>query len=152
MSVCQPADQQLSDEDRLIQAAIHDRERQRSGVAMRAQILAVLVLAAAGCWLVLVLAGVPFVGYIGIGLGVVVFAISGLFLLGAIDLSPVLPWGSAARGRCPQCGERTLREDRALHWEVPGSGRPSVHGIVTLCTPECGYATARDVKVWLGRP
>jgi len=150
--VCQPADQQLSDEDRLIQAAIRDRERQRSGAATRAQILAVLVLAAVGCWLVLVLGGVPFVGYIGIGLGVIVFAIAGLFLLGAIDLSSVLPWGSAVRGPCPQCGERTLREDRALHWEVPGSGKSSVHGIVTLCRPECGYATARDVKAWLVRP
>ena len=150
--MCQPADQQLSDVDRLIQAAIHDRERQRSGAAMRVQVLAVLILAAVGCWLVLALGGVPFVGDIGIGLGVVVLAIGGLFLLGAIDLSPVLPWGSAVRGRCPQCGRRTLREDRALHWEVPGSGKPSVHGIVTLCTPECGYATARDVKAWLLRP
>ena len=150
--MCQPADQQLSDEDRLIQAAIHDRERQRSGKAMRVQILAVLALAAVGCWLVLVLGGVPFIGYIGIGLGVVILAIAGLFLLGAIDLSPVLPWGSAVPGRCPQCGERTLREDRALQWEVPGSGKPAVHGIVTLCTPECGYTTARDVKLWLARP
>ena len=150
--MCQPADQQLSDEDRLIQAAIHDRERQRSGKAMRVQILAVLILAVVGCWLVLVLARLPFVGYIGVGLAVATFAIAGLFLLGTIDLSQVLPWGSAVRRSCPQCGRHTLREDRALQWEVPGSGTPAVHGIVTLCTPECGYTTARDVKLWLARP
>jgi hypothetical protein len=144
----QPAPGDLPDQELVIAAALQDRARQHSGEAMRLQVVAVLVLAAVACWLVLLLGRIPYVGYIGIGLAIVVAMIAVPFLFGVVAVSPKIPWGSPVRGKCPSCGGRTLREDRALHWEGPGTGR-TVDGIVTLCVSQgCGYAAVRKLRQW----
>jgi len=53
---------------------------------MRLQVVAILALAAVACWLVLVLGRIPYVGYIGIGLAVVVAAILALAVM-LLDLA-----------------------------------------------------------------
>jgi hypothetical protein len=139
----------LPDQELVIAAARQDRERQRSGEAMRLQVVAVMVLAAVACWLVLVLGRIPDVGYIGIGLAIVVALITVPVLLGLLDVSPKIPWGSPVRGACPSCNQRTLREGRALHWEGLDAGHRTVHGIVTLCMSDgCGHAAARRLRKW----
>jgi hypothetical protein len=138
---------ELSDEELVIAAARQDRERQRSGKAMRLQAVSVMVLAAVACWLVLVHGRIPDAGYVGIGLAVVVAVIAVPFLFGLLPVSPVIPWGNPVRGACPSCGLRRLREGRALHWEDPGSGPRTMDGIVTLCMADgCDHAAVRKVR------
>lgn len=116
---------------------------------MRLQAVAVLVLAAVACWLVLVLGRIPYVGYIGIGLATLVAVIAVPFLFGLVAVSPKVPWGSPVRGACPTCGGRALREGRALHWEALKTSRSTVHGIVTLCMADgCEYAAVRKLRQW----
>jgi hypothetical protein len=147
--VIQPAPGELSDEELVIRAAVDDRERVRSGRGMRAQAAAVVVLAALACWLVLVLARVPFVGYIGAGLGVVVAVITLGLIFGRLAGGPLVAWGSAVRHRCPQCGQRTLREDRVVHGGDGGPLPRAVDAIVTLCVADgCGYAAVRGLRCW----
>ena len=133
----------------MIRAAVEDRERVRSGRGMRAQAVAIVVLAALACWLVLVLARVPFVGYIGAGLGIVVAVITLALIFGRLAFGPLVAWGSAVRDRCPACGQRTLRAGRVIHG---GAGDPlprTVDAIVTLCMADgCGYAAARSLRCW----
>jgi hypothetical protein len=147
--VTQPAPEELSDEELVIRAAVEDRERVRSGRGMRAQAAAIVGLAALACWLVLVLARVPFVGYIGAGLGVVVAVMMIPIVSGRFAAGPVVAWGRAVRDNCPQCGQRTLREDRVIHGGAPGPLPRAVDAIVTLCmADECGYAAARRLRCW----
>jgi len=115
---------------------------------MRAQAAAIVVLAALACWLVLVLARVPFVGYIGAGLSVVVVVmVAAIFW--RLAPSPLLAWGSAVRDRCPACGQRTLREHRVIHGEAGDPLPRTVDAIVTLCMADgCGYAAARRLRCW----
>ncbi len=116
---------------------------------MRAQAAAIVVLAALACWLVLVLARVPSVGYVGIGLGVVVAVLTVPLIFGRFTAGPLVPWGNAVRDCCPRCGQRTLREDRVIHWEVPGPGTRTVAAIVTLCVADnCGHAAVRRLRHW----
>jgi hypothetical protein len=147
--VTQPAPEELSDEELVIRAAVEDRERVRSGRGMRAQAAAIVGLAALACWLVLVLARVPFVGYIGAGLGVVVAVMMIPIVFGRFAAGPVVAWGRAVRDNCPQCGQRALREDRVIHGGAPGPLPRAVDAIVTLCmADECGYAAARRLRCW----
>src|SRR5215469_7166769 len=81
-----PEAAELSDRELVIAAALRDRERQSSGEAMRLQAVAVLVLAAVGCWLVLILGRIPYVAYIGIGLAIVVAIVTVPVLLGLVDV------------------------------------------------------------------
>jgi hypothetical protein len=131
----------------VIAAARQDRERQRSGEAMRLQAVAIVALAALACWLVLVLGRIPDVGYIGIGLAIVVAVITVLLVFGLVAIGPNIQWGSPARGTCPSCGRRALREGRALHAD-DSAGR-TVDGIVTLCVADgCGHAVVRNLRQW----
>jgi hypothetical protein len=147
--VVQPAPGQLSDEELLVRAALGDRERQRSGKALRLQAAAVLALIAVGCWLVLVLGRIPYAGWVGIGLGAAACSLAVSFAFGLAGLSPAAAWGSPVRVRCPGCGQRTLREGRAIHWEAHGPARRTLHGVVTLClADDCGHAAVRQVRQW----
>ena len=143
----QPAPEELSDEELVIQVAVEDWGRARSGRGMRAQAAVIVILAALACWLVLALARVPFVGYIGAGLGAVVAAMMVPIFFGRLQAGPLMAWGSAVRDRCPRCGQRTLREHRVIH---AGAGDPlTVDAIVTLCMADgCGYGAARRLRRW----
>jgi hypothetical protein len=147
--VTQPAPKELSDEDLVIRLAVKERERARSSRGMRAQAAAVVVLAALACWLVLVLARVPSVGYIGIGLATLAAAMTVPLAFGRFDLGALVAWGAAVRDRCPQCGQRRLREGRVIHRDVPDPAARTVDAIVILCVADgCGYAAARRIRYW----
>jgi len=124
---------ELSDEELVIRAALGDRARQRSGKAMRVQAVTVLVFVVVACWLVFVLGRIPHAGYVGIGLGVIACVIALFVVFGLAGLSPIAAWGNPVRDPCPRCGQRTMREDRAIHWEAPRLGSRAVGGLVTLC-------------------
>ncbi len=100
---------------------------------MRVQAVTVLVFVVVACWLVFVLGRIPHAGYVGIGLGVIACVIALFVVFGLAGLSPIAAWGNPVRDPCPRCGQRTMREDRAIHWEAPRLGSRAVGGLVTLC-------------------
>lgn len=147
--VAQPALGELSDGELIAAAAFGDRDRLRSGTAMRVQAVSVLAFIAVGCWLVLVLGRIPGAADAGIGLGAAACVLAAPFAFGRGVLSPAAAWGNPVRGRCPRCGRRTLREVRAVHREAPGPGRRILYGVVTLCLADgCAHAVVRKVRQW----
>ncbi len=62
----------------------------------------------------------------------------------ARTMNPTKPWGRPLDRSCPRCGRNTLQERKTPHRISPGGATHSHTGIVTLCTPECGYATVRQ--------
>ncbi len=149
---------QPADEDVLIQAARAERGQHRSGVSMGASLGVAIAFAAVGAVLVfvprvvsmLLPAPLRLLGGFGIPvlviLGIVAFAIAGLFLLSALASSPLAAWGSAVPGNCPQCGESRLRSD-TVPGPTTGNLKDAPRGIVTLCeTPGCDYAAARVTR------
>jgi hypothetical protein len=148
---------QPSDEDVLIKAARAERGEQQSGRSMGASLGVAIAFAAVGGVLVFVPRVISMLlpgplRLLGFGIpilvivGIVAFAIAGLFLLSALASSPLASWGSAVPGNCPQCGESRLRSDTV---PSPASGnlKEAPRGIVTLCeTPGCDYAAARVTR------
>jgi hypothetical protein len=149
---------QPADEDILIQAARAERRQHRSGASMAAMLGVAVIFGVAGGMLVfvphLITALLPgplaILGFMSlpvlITLGIVAWAIAGLFLLAAFASSPLASWGNEVKGDCPSCGQPRLRSDM-----VPGAtaDKPSngPRGIVTLCeNPDCDYATARVTR------
>src|SRR5690348_15384449 len=108
---------QPSIEDVLIQAARAERGEQRSGRSMGASLGVAIAFAAVGGALVfgprlisMILPGpLRLLGWFGgpvlFLVGIVAFAIAGLFLLNALASSPMAAWGSTVPGNCPQCGQ-----------------------------------------------
>ncbi|HEX3959211.1 MAG TPA: hypothetical protein VHZ03_21690 [Trebonia sp.] len=149
---------QSADEDFLIRAARAERGQHRSGASMAAMLGVAVVFCVVGSLLIFlphvvrVLLPGP-LGFLGafslpilVTLGIIAFAIAGMFLLGGLASSPLASWGNAAPGNCPRCGQPRLRSDM-----VPGSTgenrRDGARGIVTLCeNPDCDYATARVTR------
>jgi hypothetical protein len=149
---------QSADEDSLIRAARAERRQHRSGASMGAMLGAAAAFGVVGSLLIFVPALVrtllpgPLALLGGsslpilVTLGIVAFAIAGMFLLGGLASSPLASWGSALPGNCPRCGEARLRSDM-----VPGSTGDNLgdgpRGIVTLCeNRDCSYAAARVTR------
>jgi hypothetical protein len=149
---------QSADEEILISAARAERKQHRSGASMAAMLGVAVVFGVAGGMLVFVPHLIPALlpgplALLGgmslpilVTLGIVAWAIAGLFLLAAFASSPLASWGNAVKGDCPQCGQAKLRSDM-----VPGSTAEKlsggVRGIVTLCdNQDCDYATARVTR------
>jgi hypothetical protein len=129
----------ISDADAgvLITEAARRRAEQQSGRSMARQLPLVAGCVVAG---LLLTVGGGFLGHraapVALVVGVLVFAIAGLFLLRALDLSPATQWGEPVGEPCPGCGDHSsMREGRVAV--------PAANGIVALCTPECGYAEVR---------
>jgi len=61
----------------------------------------------------------------------------------ARQLSPSKPWGRPVDTACPRCGARALRERLTTQSVTRGRTTHSYRGIVTLCSPDCGYAITR---------
>lgn len=60
------------------------------------------------------------------------------------SLDPTKPWGRSVGIACPRCGEKTtLQEKLTAHSVTRGRTTYTYKGMVTLCTPECGYASVR---------
>ncbi|MCW2931180.1 MAG: hypothetical protein JWM19_2142 [Actinomycetia bacterium] len=155
---------QSADEDFLIRAARAERGQHRSGASMAAMLGVAVVFGVVGSLLIFlphvvrVLLPGP-LGLLGafslpglVTLGIIAFAIAGMFLLGGLASSPLASWGNAAPGNCPRCGQPRLRSDM-----VPSSTgeklRDGARGIVTLCeNPDCDYATARVTRASSATP
>ena len=77
-------------------------------------------------------------GIIAILAGVIVI------VLAFTRFSPGRPWGKPGAGNCSRCGQPSLREKLTVLTESRGRTRTTWRGIVTLCAPECGFATVRQ--------
>ncbi|MFE6052595.1 hypothetical protein ACFQ6N_17715 [Kitasatospora sp. NPDC056446] len=78
------------------------------------------------------------VGFGGAALAAVLMVVS------ATKLNPNRPWGTAVNAACPRCRELNLREKVTVHSVTRGRTTHRYSGIVTLCTPACGFATIRQ--------
>ena len=149
---------QSADEDFLIRTARAERGQHRSGASMVAMLGAAVAFGVVGGVLVfvphLITALLPgplailgaFSLPVLVTLGIVAFAIAGVFLLGGLASSPFASWGSKVAGDCPRCGQARLRSDM-----VPGPAAESrgdgARGVVALCeNPDCDYAIARVTR------
>lgn len=130
----------------IIDDALAQRERLRSGRSRVYGLAALLVLAGVGVFCALVVGETkgrfPDSGWRAFG-----WALTGIcgLLLGptAVRLDPSKPWGHAIDEVCPWCHQRELRERRSSHSVTHGRIRRTYTGIVTLCTPECGFSRVR---------
>jgi flagellar basal body-associated protein FliL len=78
--------------------------------------------------------------------GIIAIAIAVLVLIPVfLAFDPAKPWGTAKPENCPECRRPNLREKPMTHAESDGRVQTTWHGIVTLCTPGCGFATVRKV-------
>ena len=78
------------------------------------------------------------IGWGLVGLGVL------LIVPVCLGTNPRKPWGKAVAGSCPNCGRNSLREGTAAVSDSRGRKTVTPSGIVTLCTPECGFAHIRQ--------
>jgi hypothetical protein len=77
--------------------------------------------------------------------GIIILAAAVAILVQAFTrYRPGRPWGAAHEGACPRCGQPGLREKLTVRTQSRGRTRTTWRGIVTLCTPECGFATVRQ--------
>ena len=149
----------VTDEDLLIDDAVHARKSHKRGYNLLATLSLAAVFAGIGAavlfWLRPLVKSIPFLplGSVTSGLliiGLVAFGIAALLTGGALLVAgPWSTWGDAVAGSCPQCGKRSLRQEKVQHsgWEdgKPEAGvKKGPRGIVTLCqTRGCGYASAK---------
>lgn len=76
--------------------------------------------------------------------GVLIAAALLLAIPVAAKFRPSKPWGKPVAGACPRCGKRELREKPVTGDQQTGRGTVMRYAaVVTLCTPACGYTTAR---------
>jgi hypothetical protein len=150
-----------TDEDLLIEDAISQRKSQKRGHNLLATLALAAIFAAVGWFLVFwlrpMIKSIPLLplGTVTTSLlviGVIVFAVAGLLIAGALFVAnPWARWGDAVSGTCPLCGKRSLRQEKVEHaaWEEghPEAGiKKGPRGIVTLCeTPGCPYAIAKVI-------
>jgi hypothetical protein len=127
-----------SDEELVARAALGDRERLRSGTAVRVQAVSVLALIAVGCWLVLVLGRIPDAGDVGIGLGAAACALAVPIAVGRAVISPAAAWRNPARGRCARSGQSTGRHST-------GKRKVLAAGSCTARSP-CAWPTAARTR------
>jgi hypothetical protein len=138
---------QPADEGFLIQEANRQRQWQRAGKLMKWPVIVVLVFLVVGGLLLFGDRLVPVLHYVAIVVGFIALWIACMSVLWAISISPLAQWGVAAHGSCPWCGRHGLREHDTMRFAPKGSGEYPLRGTVTLCTPDCGYAAAQDIKV-----
>jgi hypothetical protein len=173
--------------EQVINSAVQQRERKRSGTSLRVGVISLLVLIVAGFLLMFVFGagnpnnnsaptcngetmnpgdvcdkytngtltgtdsyqdllnqqhngspGTQAFGWILVGLAIV------LAIPVYLANNPAEPWGAVVTTRtCPRCGQTTLREKRTSATNQRGRTRLTTSGIVTLCTPQCGYTAIR---------
>ncbi|MFH9347644.1 hypothetical protein [Kitasatospora sp. NPDC017646] len=78
------------------------------------------------------------VGFVATGLSVVLMGVA------ATKLNPARPWGKPVTAVCPRCHQPTLREKLTVHTISRGRTNYRYSGIVTLCTPVCGFSAVRQ--------
>jgi hypothetical protein len=146
-----------TDEDLLIQEALRQRRRQRTGMSLAGALALAVFFAVAGFVLAahpgVVTYGMPypfspnFLGPVLTACGVVALLIAASFVVTAV--SGALPgeaWGEPLPGDCPACGQPALRSAEVTVWEA-STLQVVASGTVTLCeSPDCPHATARPAR------
>lgn len=120
----------------VIDTAVVQRERLRSGRSRTDGVTMLLVLAALGLYFALAV-GWPVVGWVVVGLCVLLI----IPVVGKLD--PAKPWGRPLDAVCPRCHQRNLQERRTKYSVTRGRITRTYTGIVTLCTADCGYRAVR---------
>ena len=140
----------IAGDDLLIQEAIRQRQRHRSGKSLSIVLTLAVFLGGVGYLLAfrsdVINYGMPYpsgfpLGAVLVILGVLVFAVALVFVANAVSgARPGVPWGDPAPGDCPVCGKQGLRQDGILLREG-GTLKMAASGTVTLCdTPDCPHA------------
>ena len=146
-----------TDEELLIQEALRQRRRQRTGRSLAGALALAIFFAVAGFLLAahpgVVTYGMPyafspnFLGPVLTAFGVVALLIAASFLL--IAVSGALPgeaWGEPAPGDCPACDQAARRSAEVTVWAA-STLNVVASGTVTLCaTPDCPHATASPAR------
>jgi hypothetical protein len=120
----------------VIDSAVAQRERLRSGRSRTDGVTMLLVLAGLGLYLAMV-AGWQMIGWGLVGLCVL------LILPTAVKLSPSRPWGRPLDTVCPRCHQSNLQERRTKYSVTRGRITRTYTGMVTLCTADCGHSSVR---------
>jgi hypothetical protein len=138
-------------DDLLIQEALRQRQRHRSGKSLSTTLSLTVFLGGVGYLLAfrsgVITYSMPYptngfpLGGVLVVLGVLVFLAAAVFLANAVTgARPGAPWGDPAAGECPVCGQPGLRQDGILLREG-GTLKTSASGTVTLCeTPDCPHS------------
>jgi hypothetical protein len=121
----------------VIDTAVAQRERLRSGRSRTDGVTMLLVPVGLGLYFALVV-GWQMVGWVLVGLCVL------LIIPMAVKLDPAKPWGRPLDAVCPRCRQRNLRERRTKYSVTRGRITRTYTGIVTLCTADCGYRAVRQ--------
>lgn len=141
-----------SDEELLLEQARKARRSRRSGRGLAISLVTAAGFAVLG-WLVTfkvrpVVKSIPLLPLGGVlsallWVGIAAFAVAAIALAYAwLGARPGRPWGKPFGGKCPQCGQRRLREDTVEHPGAGGDGS-GPKGVVILCeAPGCDYASA----------
>jgi len=141
------------DEELLIQEALRQRRRQRTGMSLAGALALAVFFAAVGFLLAAhpgaITIGLPypfspdFLGPVLTAFGVIALLIAASFVVTAVSgPRPRDPWGEPAPGDCPACGQPALRSGEVTVWEA-STLLAVASGTVTLCgTPGCPHATA----------
>lgn len=146
-----------TDEELLIQEALRQRRRQRTGMSLAGALALAVFFAAVGFLLAAhpgaITFGLPysfspdFLGPVLTAFGVVALLIAASFLVTALSgAGPRDPWGEPVSGDCPACGQPALRSGEVTRWEA-STLKVAASGTVTLCeTPCCPHATASPAR------
>jgi hypothetical protein len=130
----------------IVDNALAQRERLRSGRSRACGVSVLLILVGIGVFCALVIGQAkgrfPDGGWRVFGWSLA--GVCGSLLVPVVvKLDPSTPWGHSIDEVCPWCHKRELRERRCSHSVTHGRIRRTYTGIVTLCTPECGFSRVK---------
>jgi len=152
MTVHTPAVAPCTDEELLVQEAIRQRKRDRSGGFLGGMVALAAFLGVAGYLMVfhwgVITYGTPDSSSFPLGPVLAVFGIAelmaaALLLVTAVRWARSRPaWGDPAPGDCPLCGQAALRQDEVLLREGNTLNTRARGTVVTCATRDCAYAKA----------
>ncbi len=150
-----------TDEELLIQEAIRQRKRHRSGKSLAGAIALAVFFGAVGYLMALhpgtITYGMPDSSPFPLGALISVFGFLELLAAALLVVTavwrarPRSRWGDPAPGDCPACGKAALRRDDVLLREG-NTLNTRARSTVTVCgTPDCPYASAEVATPGLAR-
>jgi hypothetical protein len=141
-----------TDEQLLIQQAIRQRQRHRSGKSLAGLLALAVFFAAVGYLMALhpgtITYGTPDSSSFPLGalLSAVGFAdlvAAALLVVSAVwRARPGAPWGDPAPGDCPVCGRAALRQDEVLARDGNTLNTAAAGTVIACGTPDCTHARA----------
>jgi hypothetical protein len=139
-------------EELLIQEAIRQRARYRSGKSLAAVTALAVFFGVVGYLMVLhsgmITYGTPDsspfpLGAVLSAFGLVELVAAALLVATAVQLARLrAAWGDPAPGECPLCGQAALRQDEVLLREGNTLNARARGTVIACATPDCGYGSA----------